>query len=50
METDVDLAVGEGAPWMSSREQPGNVLRSADLGLAAAGRDELADQAGQRRG
>lgn len=35
---------------MSSREQPGNVLRSADLGLPPAGCDELADQAGQRRG
>jgi hypothetical protein len=45
-----DLVVAEGASRLTSWEQPGNVLRSADLGLALAGCDEFADQAGQRRG
>ncbi|MEW1660342.1 hypothetical protein, partial [Streptomyces sp. NPDC093707] len=44
------LTVGERVPRVSAREQPGSVVRNADLGLAAAGRDELAGQAGQRRG
>ncbi|GAA3482104.1 hypothetical protein GCM10018966_066360 [Streptomyces yanii] len=43
-----DLTVGERASRVPSREQPRNVVRGADLGLAAAGGDELADQAGQR--
>ncbi|MGW1089967.1 hypothetical protein ACWD4L_27585 [Streptomyces sp. NPDC002596] len=50
MKTLADLAVGEGTSRLSSWEQPGNVLRSADSGLAAAGRDELEDEAGQQRG
>ncbi|MCC9710606.1 hypothetical protein E4N62_38445, partial [Streptomyces sp. MNU76] len=35
---------------MATRKQPGDVVGRADLGLAAAGRDEIADQAGQRCG
>ncbi|MFF1306217.1 hypothetical protein [Streptomyces sp. NPDC058307] len=50
VEALADLAVRERAPWMAAREQPGGIVRSVDLGLAAAGRHELADQAGQRRG
>ncbi|MEE1808123.1 hypothetical protein [Streptomyces sp. BE133] len=45
-----DLTVGETAPGVPSWEQPGDVVRGADLGLAAAGRGEFADQAGERRG
>ncbi|MGW0615811.1 hypothetical protein [Streptomyces sp. NPDC002788] len=42
--------VAEGASRLTSGEEPGGVLWGADLGLAAAGRDELADQAGQGHG
>lgn len=50
MEALADPVVAEGTSRLTSGEEPGSVLRSADLGLAAAGRDELADQGGQRRG
>lgn len=43
-----DLAVAERPAWLSAGEEPWDVVRSADLGLAASGRDELADQGGQR--
>ncbi|MFH8401423.1 hypothetical protein ACH4E9_28845 [Streptomyces anulatus] len=45
-----DPVVPEGVPRASSGEQPGDVIRGAYLGLAAAGRDELEDEAGQRCG
>jgi hypothetical protein len=50
VEALADLVVAEGASRLTSGEKPGGVLRGADLSFAAAGRDEIADQAGQRRG
>lgn len=47
VEALADPAVPERASWLASWEQPGDVLWGADLGLTAAGRDELADQAGE---
>lgn len=43
VEALADPVVAEGASRLASGEKPGSVLRGADLGLAAAGRDELAD-------
>lgn len=50
VEALADPVVPEGMSGASSREKPRGVVGGADLGLAAAGRNEFADQAGQRRG
>ncbi|WP_431981332.1 hypothetical protein [Streptomyces qinglanensis] len=47
VEALADLAVREREPRVAAREQPADVVGGADLGFAAAGRDEFADQAGQ---
>ncbi|MFB7214546.1 hypothetical protein [Streptomyces sp. NPDC056255] len=44
------LVVAEGASRLTSGQTARGVLWGADLGLAAAGRDEFTDQAGERRG
>ena len=47
LEALAEPVVGEGQSGAAAGEQPRHVVRGADPGLAAAGRDEVADQAGQ---
>jgi hypothetical protein len=48
VQPQTDLAVTERATWLASGEEPGGIIRGADLGLASSVRDKAADQSGQR--
>ncbi|MEU6019722.1 hypothetical protein ABZ826_39005 [Streptomyces sp. NPDC047515] len=50
VETLADPVVAEGVSGAAAGKQPGDVVGGSDLGFASAGRDEFADECGQRLG